>query len=70
MENLVLKVFSQKNILAYRRELAALLAIENSLPSRGLFPRFYSNKENNETAEILLEAMGPDIRQLQKMKNS
>jgi len=61
-QNLVLKVFTLKNMPAYVRELAALTAIENNLPTRGMFPRFYSSKEDAETAELLIEAMGPDVR--------
>jgi len=47
---------------AFRREYAALKAIEDSLPSRGLFPRFYSSRENADSAELLIEEMGPDVR--------
>ncbi len=67
-QNYVLKVFQLKNIQACRREYAALKAIEDSLPSRGLFPRFYSSREDAESAELLIEEMGLDVRQLQKIK--
>lgn len=57
-----------KNIQAYRREYAALKAIEDSVSSRSFFPRFYSSREDAESAELLIEEMGPDVRQLQKIK--
>ena len=56
------------NIQAFKREYAALKAIEDGQLNKGLFPRFYSSLEDANSAELLIEEMGPDVRQLQKIK--
>lgn len=60
----MLKVFNGKNKAAFRRELATLEAIREDPEVRDCFPKIYSAREGPESAELLLEAMGPDVRYL------
>lgn len=72
---IVLKIYKNDDIKSYYKEIAVFKKIaqmNHNLPEQskiedfGGFPALVSNLENHNQAEILMEALGPNLRKLLK----
>lgn len=67
---LVLKIYKQRDLKSYFKEKAVLNQLddyfrEDTQEVKG-FPDIVSKKDNNKRAEILMQALGPNLRKLVK----
>ena len=67
---LVLKIYKQRDLKSYFKEKAVLnLLDDHFLKQKAVgtgFPEIISKKDNNKRAEILMSALGPNLRKLVK----
>ena len=60
----IIKVYPKKEFKSYRAELKVLQHVREIGAIRDGFPEIISVKENSQCAEILMEALGPNLRKL------
>jgi serine/threonine protein kinase len=59
----VLKIYAQEDFKSYKKEVAVFMKLKNLKNCIG-YPEMISKIESKETAELLMEALGPNLRKL------